>query len=855
MNYTRRSINISKRSRKRRQDAIERGIYQKIKVDTPPPEAWNNSHISLNMEAPLAADKKTFCPIEYHGPPEHQIIHPLECPNPLVDQSPPPTQATPTAPQPNEAVNTTITCTHTPSSLLSPAKPITTEFSQPCQQGFDLSKFVKEKPPKIELETLFDHADTAMCKALTPRNQDGNYLPIAHENQPQRAMIPYFAPNEDGIDSPLLMETAFAHGQTPANLSYEPGYIVGERDANGNLEYKQFYDDPVKNLAPWQRKALEVGLQTMQDVASEQEEESAAEKVAALSRSSRLDAVIDDPKKGCLYINSKSGLVRLTNFRVTALESHTILGKQLSENAKVEYQLQVICGSITRTITLAPSELDNAVKVIQNEMPSCIVLPGVHKSTLYISNHIRQQLITIPQKVYVQRTGFLKLNGIWQYVHDGAVPPADTVFATGRYIPDDHRVSDAQAFLNAISFLDICGKDELIIPLFLLAHLGPLFQLFHEAGRTPRFVTVLAGRSGSLKTSMSLILFRLFQNQGQTPTASFRDTETAMEIKLSELNGSVGIFDDLRPPVSDLKSKANIEKYEALIRAVGDHTAKSRSNTKLGKAKEFIPSGCALVTAEDLAGSQSSLLRCLVLSISKGDIDGGKLRHFQNNPDLIPTHMSRFISWAGKHGEKIVNILRHNYPSNLYENAFTELRLVDTAAILASTANFICAYAQDIGAMTEDQAQQFFDRCVQAIGNAVAASEDMTKEANPVVMYLEAFFDLNEHGDIRLAENASFCNSENCDGYLSSGYAWVDQNTIYAKVRQYYNRLNIVFPLSEKLLRTPLADAEVIKSRYENRKGTPQRLCTHKSSLPSRKPMIVIDLDRAQAYLEENGNN
>ena len=54
-------------------------------------------------------------------------------------------------------------------------------------------------------------------------------------------------------------------------------------------------------------------------------------------------------------------------------------------------------------------------------------------------------------------------------------------------------------------------------------------------------------------------------------TLVLHDKNHSEEIKLSELHGRVGLFDDLRPPVSDLKSKANAEKFESLIRAVGDH--------------------------------------------------------------------------------------------------------------------------------------------------------------------------------------------------------------------------------------------------------------------------------------------
>ena len=83
----------------------------------------------------------------------------------------------------------------------------------------------------------------------------------------------------------------------------------------------------------------------------------------------------------------------------------------------------------------------------------------------------------------------------------------------------------------------------------------------------------------------------------------------------------------------------------------------------------------------------------------------------------------------------------------------------------------------------------------------------------------------------------------------------IDPHGTYAKVRQYHSKLNTIFPLSEKQLNTHLADAELIAVSHENRDGGTKKLHTKKSSLPNRKRMMVIDLERAQAYIEENGNN
>lgn len=878
-------IEISKKAQERRQKAIERGTY---------PAASAGPPIGRNSTPPASGQQPLIEPLIFHGPAPDSEQKPLI--EPLEFHGPPPASGTPN-PQPyfcDDCWEEEGSCPcEDPSDVPSyfdrhsaqhrPNAPAHVDFqaaesTYPCEvpleaPGYfnkpreqdapktyacDLSALIV-KEPKAANAAAEEQNRTARIAALSPRAIDSGPLSRPAEGEIVRAKLPVFrppaAPSPDNLINLLAFASEFADGKLPDDLEYVDGYVTSVKLPDGRLCQKHIYADPVRNLTHEQRTALELGKKMMKAAPPKPEQTPESDSDAVQFASDGFGAVIDRPSEGCLYYDTKRGLIKFTNFRVIAVESRLVIGLEDTAEPLFEYVIRIIRGGITKEITLAPNELDNALRKIQNAVPSCIIIHTGIKALPLVSNFIRQQLSELPQKTYVKRTGFIQLVGKWIFVHDGAQPPPNTVFDTGKYIPDDPRVTDAQAFANAMSFLDICGKDELIIPLWLLAHLGPMFKLFQAAGRVPRFVMVLAGRSGSLKTSLSLVLFRLFQNQGLVPDASFRDTETAMEIKLGELHGRVGLFDDLRPPVSDLKSKTNAEKFESIIRAVGDHTAKSRSNTKLGKAREFVPSGMALVTAEDVCGSQSSLLRCLVLSIGKGDVDGAKLRYFQSNPNLIPTHMSRFVTWAGKHGDEIVDALRLAYPSQLYEGVFTELRLVDTATILAVCAIILSEYAKSIGAMTEAQASEFTDRCFQAVGNAVLASEAMTKEANPCTMYLSTLFDLIDQGEIRLADNITFYNSETCCGYKSDGYAWVDSHAAYARIRQYYSRLNTVFPLTENQLNVHLADADLIEVTYESRNGTQKRLFTKKSSLPSRKRMMVIDIERTMAYLEENGNN
>lgn len=177
-----------------------------------------------------------------------------------------------------------------------------------------------------------------------------------------------------------------------------------------------------------------------------------------------------------------------------------------------------------------------------------------------------------------------------------------------------------QAFLEAVQFLQICRKGEVALCLFLVAHLGPMFELFKAAGCLIRFVTVLVGPSGSLKTAVVTCLYNLFDKYGNAPVASFLDTVVYIEQTIARSIGCVQIIDDLRPPVTASESGLIAAKAEQIFRIFGDSNSKGRSSPNLQQRITPAPSCCGLITGEDIFGSNSSLLRCLILRIDKGDL-------------------------------------------------------------------------------------------------------------------------------------------------------------------------------------------------------------------------------------------
>lgn len=698
-----------------------------------------------------------------------------------------------------------------------------------------------------------EEARAAMARALAPRDKNGLIIPISFANEPEVAFYPVRAPDADGNVKPMWFVDEFANGQTPPDLRYEEGCrFPGPLPPDGLVCEKVVFKNPLYNLSPTQHHVLQhLAPPTAAPNDLRQSDTVVPTEITVSKEVSLYDLILPSPKG--LMVRTAKGDYPLCNFDIKVLEHRIVHGKHESEPPRDEFEILVSCEGKERLLRIPASDMDNAVKRIQAAMPMCAVAPTISKAVPSIVNYVRQQLSALDDHHYIQRTGFMEFGNEWVYVEDCAMPPnKNVIFNTGRSICVDSALSAADAWRIALDFLNVSTKASLMIPLFLMAHLGPLFNLFEAAGCVPRFVIFLNGRSGSLKTSTVIALFRLFWEQPNAPESNFKDTETALEIKLGEANSHVLVVDDFRPPLTAVAGKQNLEKLEAIIRFVGDHISKSRSNAELGRAKEFRPTGCCVVTGEDTGGSHSSLLRCLVLSISKGDIDGNKLRRYQDNPLLLMTHMHHFVTWCGKHGHQLIAYIKERFQAEreFFQSSIKELRLVDTAATLMVTARILGLYGKACGMLQEDSMNTLARTCLDAIEKAVAYSESYSKELNPVCMYLTAFFELWNHNEISIAPSIDGYVSGKTIGYGDGDLVWLHRQELYAKVRRYWQRFDTLFPLSLEKTSEHLADAGLIEVNYETRGEGTKRLFIKKSSLPSRPRLMVLNAVLARQYLE-----
>lgn len=300
--------------------------------------------------------------------------------------------------------------------------------------------------------------------------------------------------------------------------------------------------------------------------------------------------------------------------------------------------------------------------------------------------------------------------------------------------------------------------------------------------------------------------------------------------------------------------RESADKLEHVIRIFGDGIAKSRSNSELGRAKEFHPAGCCVVTGEDTGGSQSSLLRCLVIHIQKGEIDGSKLRFYQEHPEVLQTHFFHFLAWAGAHGGEIVEFIRNRFQQEreFFSKVVSEPRQADIGATMLLTARIFLEYIKSVMPLETSELAAIEKFWVSALVETIGRSEDETVETDPVRMYLEALLDGQVTGKINIApDQAAFIRGRH-HGFIKDGSWWLFPKDIYAYVTRHWKEQGTIFPLKAENVHALLHQAGLLDVSRENRKGKEQILCTKKSTLEGRPRMLVLRVDQAQEYLENS---
>lgn len=468
--------------------------------------------------------------------------------------------------------------------------------------------------------------------------------------------------------------------------------------------------------------------------------------------------------------------------------------------------------------------------------------------------HIRSTLLNLPRVDKYYSSGWTKIHGTWIYAQKGTdLSRAGIVLETNFEIAVNSALSPRDAMRSAMGILSVSEDRTVIVPLVLYAHLGVLFTLFECAGFPPRALLFVNGKTGSLKTAVCSLLFNLSGEPRRNIPATFRDSVASVEAKFSEYVDQVFLLDDYSPATT-ARNRADMNKLlEDVIRYYGDGKGRGRSNVTVTKATTPIPRGLCCITGEDTGGSQSSLLRCIIIDVNNGTFNGKVLAPYQSEPRLWTTHFHYFIQYVAQNFSVLVEDIRNWFPI-LRDNVKPSLaagRLIDSAIFLSLAGKILAEYGAEIGMFSPEECVEIYGNWSGCVIQALKRSEDSSSELDPVKFYLSALFEAVDSDSERVArDKESFCSDTSVLGYEHNGnwHVWPDRT--YALVIKKCQLQRKSFPLSMVKTHAALADAHLIHVSTEKHRGKSQANYLHRESFGERPRMLVINKEAALNYLE-----
>lgn len=449
---------------------------------------------------------------------------------------------------------------------------------------------------------------------------------------------------------------------------------------------------------------------------------------------------------GNLFYTSKGKMIRLANFTVIPkmkVRTHTLKG-----DPEMSYVFDIKCGKsknlVSKSLTIKYDELHNFTKALKKVAPLTLVYDDSPKaSSLFIEylvellSYYDDHLDCIDKFTF---SGWYKLNNRYHYYSN-----LDKNCTCDLELADISNEDPKAIIAQAFKFLKIAPINK-ILPIFLMMHSGYFYQLLKDAGIPLQFVFDIIGPTGSRKTSLSKVAFTLFQKDLIPKNiVNFTGTDRGIELVAEQHRDSIIILDDL----SNATNKANLQKFERLLRQVCDQNGRKRS-VDGGKTLDSVDVQFGVVLTAESYFSEldtSSKLRNVAVFLEKDDINNTILSTFQDNQRIaiqqnsssyLDKYMTLILRYIEHHYEEIVEEISGLHP--LDNPSIKHARLDESRRAFYIIAHIIsrCLLHNDV--FSVEECQQFITPWKDIIDSMILETQELCEEEEAHILYLRALY-------------------------------------------------------------------------------------------------------------------
>ena len=354
---------------------------------------------------------------------------------------------------------------------------------------------------------------------------------------------------------------------------------------------------------------------------------------------------------GCLYEevikNGKTFMVKLCDY-LPLLRSEITYDDGTDRRKVFEVSAEHASGVVLPTVKVSADDMSNMKWLLEQWGALGSYAPS-NNAAGHIRHAITMTKAEINFKTIYSQTGWREINGEWFFL----MPQDDSEFTV-----------ELPGKLRSYHFNKCCSDDDLIylaamldegflpqrlnLPLLAVVFVSPLEHFMRLANCEPKFITDLAGKTGSRKSSSAAVYLSFFGNfNASNLPNSFHDTANSILSNIYHTKDVLTCVDDLHPNgrYGDAEMK-NIAQN--LSRYYGDRIGRARLNTRAELQPGKPPMGMCLSTSEFTpAITQSGLARYFFLEMKETDVNLAMLSEYQQlaADGILNGIMRCYVEW------------------------------------------------------------------------------------------------------------------------------------------------------------------------------------------------------------------
>lgn len=448
--------------------------------------------------------------------------------------------------------------------------------------------------------------------------------------------------------------------------------------------------------------------------------------------------------------------VQLSNF-VARIVGSVVLDDGSGEEAR-ELELVASLGGRERRFCLPASRFAAMSWPLEHLGPNAIVSPGQA-----IREHLRVAIQSLssdpPERRVITHLGWRQLDGAWAFVHagggigqQGAVPGLEVELppelARFRLPAPPEGEELREAVRAALAFLEVAPA-RVTAPLLAAVVLAPLME--------PDFSVHLVGATGVFKTELAALAQRFYgaEMDARHLPAGWHSTANALEALAFAAKDCLLVVDDFAPSGPSWQVAQAHREADRLLRAAGNRLGRQRLRSDASLRSSRPPRALILSTGEDVPRGQSLRARLWLVEVERGDVDVAALTRAQEDATKgrYAQAMSAYLAWlAGRLEGERERARQEALQLRSGAAQAPHRRTPDAAGKLAAGLQCLLRFAQEAGAVAEEEARAIFGRCWQGLLEGMADQAEAQGAQEPAGRFLELLWAAIASGDAHVAD-------------------------------------------------------------------------------------------------------